>query len=263
MAQSKQYYKRCIILALAGIFAICQQSWFVVLFLWGLGLADYDLQQNPKEPILTTHGDDNQQQQQLLLLLKPHKIIPYVWWGVLVLSIYITTWPGCFEPFSKHKVIADVWWLTVAGCGSTTAIYHLPVIRRLLETPTMLYLGKISFPLYLVHLPIKDLVWWPYARPFIRNLLLGFPVMTFCVETGLETLTVIAAAHLFEGVENKVAVRGSRRIHAWFSADEGPDSSLSNSYELTHAWRSKDSRWTTPGWWYSAAAMKDPAVSQP
>lgn len=41
-------------------------------------------------------------------------------------------------------------------------------------------------------------------------------------------------AHVLGGVEHKLTARGSRRLQAWFTADDNSDTSLSSSYELSH-----------------------------
>ncbi|MDQ0645216.1 acyltransferase family protein [Microbacterium murale] len=104
-----------------------------------------------------------------------------LWPAVAVLSatLLIASWLA--RPFvdSSSELAADALW-GLAGVGATLIVLLVivwPVLRRACERPTALWLGKLSFSLYLVHAPVLGTLgyllgqerWWLVC-------LIGLPV---------------------------------------------------------------------------------------
>ncbi len=71
-------------------------------------------------------------------------------------SMLIASWLARPVLEGRHKVAADVVW-GLAGVGATLIVLLViawPVLRRACERPAALWLGRVSFSLYLVHAPI-------------------------------------------------------------------------------------------------------------
>lgn len=111
-----------------------------------------------------------------------HRIRSRALWPVLAAlaaTLLIASWLARPLIASDAKPVSDAIW-GLAGVGATLIVFLViawPAMRRTCERPTALWLGKISFSLYLVHAPILGTLgyllgndrWWLVC-------LIGLPV---------------------------------------------------------------------------------------
>jgi peptidoglycan/LPS O-acetylase OafA/YrhL len=81
--------------------------------------------------------------------------------AILVLGLFLGGWPSggdreglWFSDFADLPTggnNAQYYWFSIASVMVVAALENLPLLQDLLNTPLMLYLGEISFGLYLVH----------------------------------------------------------------------------------------------------------------
>jgi peptidoglycan/LPS O-acetylase OafA/YrhL len=104
-----------------------------------------------------------------------------------------------------------IWWSAIstimifAGCVAT------PSARRLLESPLSIWLGWLSFPLYLVHGPVINVIGEPMMRAAGD---------TLAAKIGVDVLTgalSLIAATVFAKLVNDPAIQVSRRIGRYFA----------------------------------------------
>ena len=116
---------------------------------------------------------------------------------------------GCLAPYlASHRPGIIYHAGIIAFCGAS---FWLPWLRSLLEVRLSRYLGRISFPLYLVHGPIL----FSFSLWALKVLQpLGFDSSTTNTIVALCTIPIaIGCAAAFEPVNN-VAIRTSRRFGA-------------------------------------------------
>ncbi|CCG84313.1 protein of unknown function [Taphrina deformans PYCC 5710] len=213
MARISRASLRIMLIILAGAWAAWNSSWFLVLFFYGMLLADYDLGKlESKRPPIFTHV---------------HNLL---WVTVLAISLWVAGWAENFDPFIPNEMHA-IWLLAASSCGTVTALYHLPTVRGLFESPAMQYLGKLSFGIYMVHFPVIDLLIEPYLRPFIAAWVgpsFSAQMLTFLCEVGI----VLFLADLFERVIDTPSVRVAKTIETLLIGVATPDTSSTSAVLL-------------------------------
>jgi peptidoglycan/LPS O-acetylase OafA/YrhL len=85
--------------------------------------------------------------------LATHRAYVAKWIGERGTAARTALWLGAFGCLFMPPEFLRGWMVYVVGIGATLAV-ALSIGERALETPAALYLGKISYSLYLVHLPI-------------------------------------------------------------------------------------------------------------
>jgi peptidoglycan/LPS O-acetylase OafA/YrhL len=137
---------------------------------------------------------------------RPSRAIHYMLLAYLFCFGWLAPYLASHRPcFTYHAGI-------IAFCAAS---FWLPWVRSLLEVPLSRYLGRISFPLYLVHGPIL----YSFSLWMLKALQpLGFNPSTTNTIVALCTIPVaIGCAAAFEPL-NSMAIRVSRRFGAAFVA---------------------------------------------
>jgi len=145
----------CVLALLA--FFLYQANWQLCLFLAGMIL-----------------GDIRQVRQKLPPLKGlERKAASAASWLLLVFCLFLGGWPSDGDGYTAAGYSWFVWAPTfgiaprnffpsVAAVGLVTALENLPVLQRGLSSRVMLYLGEISYGMYLVH--------WLVSRSFVCGL---------------------------------------------------------------------------------------------
>jgi peptidoglycan/LPS O-acetylase OafA/YrhL len=76
---------------------------------------------------------------------------------------YFTTWPT--KVFGQEDQGRDFFWLALAGVMLIAALENLPELHGFFNLPVILYLGEVSYALYLVH--------WLFVHTVGRGLIFG------------------------------------------------------------------------------------------
>lgn len=200
MARMSLLRARLATLAFVSLWACYNHGWFIFLFVYGVALADYDLEikmQRPGYAVQRKHW--------------VRRLQTTFWTSLLVLGLYIAGWPESYEPFKNHT-IRGVWLISFAACCIITAIYHLPWVRSLFETPSSQYLGRISFGLYLVQFPLLDLILEPYVRPWFRNFLGESKFLLFLTVFLFDVVVVILGGQIFACTVDAQSVKAAKYL---------------------------------------------------
>jgi peptidoglycan/LPS O-acetylase OafA/YrhL len=140
-------------------------------------------------------------------------------WGLLLIGFYMGAFPFNGEPgnfwFGWMGFFGPNEWHQFGATPFVFGIMSIPALRALLTTRVPQYLGKISFSLYLIHVPlIGGLMTWLiihlYSPPHRFRAMYGAVAITIPV--------VIACAHLFDKLVDGPAIRLSRKADKLINA---------------------------------------------
>lgn len=207
MTRINRYRMRVLLLLVCSALAFQNNAWYVVPFLYGSGLADYDLESKISAVFPLPKG------QTLRRLLHAS------WITVLLGSLWIAGWSSTFTPF-WGKDPSATWYLVGASFGVVTSIYNLPTVRSFFESPTMQYLGKVSYGVYLLHFPVIDLITIPYIQPLSRSILPNSPGVQLLLVLACEMLTILMLSQIFERYIDRPCIRAAKFVEACF-IDQG------------------------------------------
>ncbi|RMZ75860.1 hypothetical protein DV737_g5064, partial [Chaetothyriales sp. CBS 132003] len=152
-------------------------DWVVACFMWGVCLAMLDMRKTTSPPqsqhSLTRRFLRHSNSSSILHSASVHQQAKTAFFTFLFfLSWYLICQPTSLNPerlastpgyhyFTYHLIPykylrGENWrfWNTISATAMVYSISHLSLPQRLLSMPTMQFLGKISFTLYLVHMPI-------------------------------------------------------------------------------------------------------------
>lgn len=147
---------------LAGVIAwvVACQRWDVVLFLSGMFMAETDLEST--KPVSRLIANQIPEDEKPQVRSKSYRI---VWTGILVLAVYLCSSPvlSLDQAWGYHyvsKVAPLVYWESwrvpqhVGAILFVAAATRVEVFTTFLTTPTVQYLGKISYAFYICHGPL-------------------------------------------------------------------------------------------------------------
>lgn len=118
--------------------------------------------------------------------------------------------------FNKNPVLL---WQTLGSVALVAGVLGSGWVARCLSSRPLVFLGKISFSLYLIHTPVlMSLTFW--LMKFCRDSGTEF-LISFAVSFGLTTMFVIAVAELFRRVVDEPSIRASVRLAADWRLDPG------------------------------------------
>ena len=169
--------------ALVGImwYSFRGGHWAAVEFLGGALIAEVALIEEERAVLQTidsdAHDDDREGQYETKPMTASTST-PWVcfWWIQLAIALWICGWPnndtdrvpglGWMESMSPEPYqsrgydgVFDwkaVPWFVIASLQIVFACHRLPLVRRVLTTEPMQFLGSIGFALYLVHGPLME-----------------------------------------------------------------------------------------------------------
>lgn len=172
---------------------------------------------------------------------------------IALAGLFLMSFPSQFQPWTYwsnflleacHKIApADIevsrYWPTIGAQVLTLAIVLSPHLRRALSHPWLLWLGKISFPLYLLHGTFMRslLAWMLFYGQTLKNieennggqkyLVLRYPlpgIPTFLAVMPVFMAILIAATHLWAvKVEPWFGWITDRAQKIMFSKEEWPN----------------------------------------
>lgn len=172
------------------------------LFLVGFAFADFDLER-----------------QERAARCIPPRISKASWMTsfhliALFWGLYIAGWKQCHSPLGRTNWWT--WWLCLSACLTFWAILNLHPLKRLMTRPLSRYLGKISFGVYICHVPVLGIC-LRTTRPWFSSLLNEiYPCVNFWVNLILETALVILMADLFARSIDRCAIRMAKHLENFF-----------------------------------------------
>jgi len=119
-------------------------------------------------------------------ILAPAALLPFL--------IYPNIWPALFHPsdWLSRGEYQQMWHdplYTMAVSGLLIAALLSRPVKALLSSRVMVYLGTISYSIYLLHHPVIDVL---TNHTFLRAYPVAFLVATFGLTAGLSTVTYLA-----------------------------------------------------------------------
>ncbi|KAF2788670.1 hypothetical protein K505DRAFT_285723 [Melanomma pulvis-pyrius CBS 109.77] len=135
----------------------------VALFIAGMGIAEYMLIQDEVAKQLPSAEATPS---------APHKqstLIRSAWAVLCFIGLHLLSWPAWkYETSLGYTTMynltprifdsAEMTWSRVGAAVFVIALCGSEVLRRPFQTPLAIYLGKISFPLYIIHGPINHIL---------------------------------------------------------------------------------------------------------
>lgn len=199
------------------VYCICVNHSAIALFYAGMGIAEFILIQAEtvaRYPNICTRKDGGP------LLSR------VFWFGMCYAGLHLLSWP----PRNSHRSLgfvtlnkitprfidspgetgerigAALFILALSGCVS---------LRRLFETPWAIYLGNISFPLYIVHGPLNHMIGLPLVQTIWKitgsESLVGYEIgvfLAFCIMV----VVVVWVAGIFTRTVDEPCVRLGRAL---------------------------------------------------
>lgn len=124
--------------------------------------------------------------------------MPFFWHALLIASLYVGSFPSMqsqdspwyrfFFDWPTIGALPRTHYLNMAAVGLIASLENLPGIQRWLNSPVLLYLGNISFGLYLTHWPVVFSV----GQISINNLLLRGWTPIWALLTGGTMVVVLS-----------------------------------------------------------------------
>lgn len=139
----------------------------------------------------------------------------FVWCSMFVGALCIADRDGSWSP-SWEKQWYDGWLLCLSGCMLSLSIYHLQPLRKFLETPVLQYLGKVSFGIYLCHMPIIEQLSDTYIRPGAVYICGSWLRLAFWLAMFVEVPIVLSAAHMFERYIDRSSIKAAKWLEEQF-----------------------------------------------
>lgn len=162
---------RLSVVAVLFSYCIAVTRWDVALHLAGLFLAELDLiYQEPAAAIEDPLG-------QTLAIQPPKKTLsPFLWPGICIIGLYLGSFPRTILGdgalgFGHLSAITPRFktWHAIAAILIVWALRNSSTLQAPFTSPVLLYLGKISFSLYLVHGPVLHMFGYAIV-PFMWTL---------------------------------------------------------------------------------------------
>lgn len=163
----------------------------------------------------------------ILYLFHRQGLVPTGKWGTMlfVLGLVIGSWstgfasrhfalhfPGTLEPGNKNSL----WYPFGASCIVAGVLYS-PQVAKLFCKSICQFLGRISFPMYLIHVPI---IYTLVAASAVRlDVVQGLPLLALAI---ISLVTVFFLASLFEQFVDQSALTLIRKIRRHSSVPVTP-----------------------------------------
>lgn len=200
MARMSRYRVRLTLLATVGFWAAYNDNWIVFLFLFGMTFADYDAE-------MTLDGMNG-----LNGFFAKHDRAQILWnttWSLaLLLGVYLSE-----LNLSFFGAMGDIWKLCFAATLILSAIYHLPKVRSIFDTFPMQELGRLSFGIYLCHLPVMEEI-VVHIRPLIVNLCAKNRLLMVLMLLSIEVSLTLVFAQCFERLIDRPCIQFSRWLES-------------------------------------------------
>jgi peptidoglycan/LPS O-acetylase OafA/YrhL len=127
-------------------------------------------------------------------------------WVVLLISVLFEM-ATTFWSFGSPNALA------LAAAGVVFSVMTWPILQKIFDSPIPQFLGRISFALYLVHLPlVLSLAAWCYLnlnRPLNALFFLGIPALVACA-CGLAWLVTVLVDEPLVRLLHRLKRHGSR-----------------------------------------------------
>lgn len=167
---------RTIIIGLLYIYCMCINQAPFALFLGGMLIAEFILELEEKKPEFITENEQAAHSERWTnrFAQQTRRIRRYVptwpmWFSLFLFSLHLIGFPQ-YRPWRAYGY-ATIHWLTPGfvdveygfywALGSTLCVFALagaPFLQRLFSNPLSVYLGHISFALYIVHGPVNHII---------------------------------------------------------------------------------------------------------
>jgi peptidoglycan/LPS O-acetylase OafA/YrhL len=244
ISRFRSYRKRTVILLVSAVYAMAKAEWNFWLFATGVLLCDY---------VVNAGGFKKLRGSQISYTCWSIALIVGLFLGAAPANSKFYTTPGydwllAMTPGDKWREVEGggrFWWCW-AGILIVFSAVHLPKVQRLFELPPMIYMGRVSYMLYLTHRIVFDLLGEPLGKMlyklFGRELFLDDSPSDNDFTHALGTIAiyivllitlippVIMFGHWCEVLIDAPSTKFARRVDEWFLKNS--DAELDHEKEM-------------------------------